>query len=68
MGAAALTGASPLDGAAALRGAEDLEGATGFALVLDLPLFLFTLLSSCSGSTSLTLLFCTLTLLPGGLL
>ena len=65
-GTLSLTGEAPLEGALALEGAAVLTEA--FPLLLDLPLFLFTLLSSCCGSTSLALVFCTLTLLPGGLL
>ena len=67
-GTLSLTAEAPLEGALALEGAAALAGAGAFPLLLDLPLFLFTLLSSCCGSTSLTLVFCTLTLLPGGLL
>ena len=72
MGAAALEGTLSLTAEASLEGAAGLAGAGAFALLLDLPLFLFTLLSSCCGSTSLltmlALVFCTLTRLPGGLL
>lgn len=65
-GALSLTAEAPLEGALALEVAAVLAGA--FTLLLDLPLFLFVLLPSCWGSTSLALVFCTLTLLPGGLL
>ena len=65
-GTLSLTGEAPLEGALALEGVAVLTEA--FPLLLDLPLFLFTLLSSCCGSTSLALVFCTLILLPGGLL
>jgi hypothetical protein len=67
-GTLSLTAEAPLEGALALEGVAVLAGAGAFPLLLDLPLFLFALLSSCRGSTSLALVFCTLTLLPGGLL
>ena len=67
-GTLSLTAGAPLEGELALGGTAGLAGAGTLPLVLDLPLFLFTLLSSCCGTTSLTLVFCTLTLLPGGLL